>query len=101
MAKAQEVLYAVIGAGDLALEKASGFRSITDRKKTEKLYNDFVTRGRSFYKKIGNSAATKQALAQTKTARSQLKAATTSVTKAVRANVKATRSIAQRAAKAS
>ena len=101
MAKAQDVIYAVVGIGDLAIEKAAGLTKITDRKNTQKAYDDFIKRGRSFSKKVRNSAATKQALAQTKTARSQIKAASTSVTKAVQANVEATRSIAQRLAKAS
>ena len=97
MAKAQELLYAVVGIGDFAVEKASGITKITDVKNTQKVYDDFIKRGRTFSKKVRNSAATKQALAQTKTARTQIKAATTSVSKAVQA----TRSIAQRLAKAS
>ena len=100
MATPTELFYAVVGAGDLAVEKATNLRAI-DRKRSEKLYNDFVKRGRSLSKRIGNSAPTKQAIAQTKTARSQVKAAATSVTKAVRANAKATRSAATKAAKAS
>ena len=101
MAKAQDLLFAVVGVGDLAVEKASGLTKIADRKSTQKVYEDFVKRGQTFSKKVRNSAATKQALAQTKTARTQIKAASTSVSKAVQANVQATRSIAQRFAKAS
>lgn len=101
MAKAQEIFYAAVGAGDYAMEKAAGLTKIADRNSTQEVYNDFITRGRTFSKKIRNSAATKQALEQTKTARTQIKAATTSVSKAVQANVEATRSIAQRFAKAS
>lgn len=101
MAKAQELLYAVVGVGDLALEKASDLTKITDRKSTQKVYDDFIKRGRTFSKKISSSAPTKRAMAQTKTARTQIKAATTSVSKAVQANVEATRSIAQRLGKAS
>ena len=101
MAKAQEFLYAVVGAGDFAVEKAKGVSKLTDAKSTQKVYDDFIKRGRTFSKRIRNSAATKRALAQTKTARTQIKAASTSVTKAVQANVEATRSIAQRFAKAS
>ena len=101
MAKAQELLYAVVGIGDFAVEKASEITKITDVKSTQKVYDDFIKRGRTFSKKVRNAAATKQALAQTKTARTQIKAATTSVSKAVSANVQATRSIAQRFAKAS
>ena len=101
MAKAQEILYAVVGAGDFAVEKANGLTKIADRESTMKVYDDFIKRGRTFSKKIKSSAPTKRALAQTKTARTQIKAATTSVSKAVQANVDATRSIAQRFAKAS
>lgn len=101
MAKAQEIIYAVVGAGDFAMEKATDLTKIADRDSTQKVYDDFIKRGRSFSKKISNSAATKQALAQTKTARTQIKAATTSVSKAVQANVGATRSIAQRFGQAS
>ena len=101
MAKAQEILYAVVGAGDYAMEKATDLTKIADLQNTQKVYGDFIKRGRTFSKKIRSSAPTKRALAQTKTARTQIKAATTSVSKAVQANVEATRSIAQRFAKAS
>ena len=101
MAKAQQIIYAVVGAGDLAVEKAANLRKVVDRETTEQLYNDFVKRGRSVSKRIGNAAPTKRAAAQTKTARSQVKAAATSVGKAVRANVDATRSAATKVAKAS
>lgn len=101
MARGKEFLYAAVGIGDLAVEKATAITKLADRAATENVYNDFVKRGRDFSKKVRNSAATKQAMAQTKTARSQIKAASTSVSKAVQANVQATRSIAQRFAKAS
>lgn len=101
MAKGQELLYAAVGIGDLAVEKATSITKIADRDATMRAYDDFVTRGRTFSKKIRNSAATKRAVDQTKTARSQIKAASTSVSKAVQANVEATRTIAQRFAKAS
>jgi len=86
MAKTQELLYAVVGAGDFALEKAKGVTKVADRKTTSKLYKDFVKRGRGLSTRVKNSAPTKQAIAQTKTARTQIKAASTSLTKAVRAN---------------
>lgn len=85
MARTQELLYAVVGVGDLALEKAKRLRTI-DAKATTEMYDDLVERGQALSRKIRNSAASKQAMAQTKTARSQVKAATTSVTKAIRAN---------------
>ncbi len=101
MTRGKEFLYAAVGIGDLAIEKAAAVTKLADATATKKTYDDFVKRGRTFSKKIRNSAATKQAMAQTKTARSQIKAASTSVSKAVQANVEATRSIAQRLAKAS
>jgi hypothetical protein len=102
MAKGQEFIYAIVGIGDLAVEKAATLPKLAaDRTRTQEAYGDFVKRGRTFSKKIRNSAATKRAMEQTKTARTQIKAATTSVQKAVQANVEATRSIAQRFAKAS
>ena len=97
MPKTQELLYAVVGAGDFALERA---KSLTDRESAAKLYKDFVKRGRGLSTKIKSSAATKQAIAQTRTARSQVKAAATSASKAVRADAKAARSAASKSAKA-
>jgi hypothetical protein len=85
MAKTQELIYAVVGAGDFAIEKVRDLRKI-ETKDASTVYGDFVTRGRSLSKKIRNSAPTKQAAAQTKTARTQVKAAATSVSKAIRAN---------------
>lgn len=98
MAKTQEILYAVVGAGDFAVEKARG---LTERKNATKAYEGLVQRGRTLSTKIKGSAPTKQAIAQTRTARSQAKAAATSATKAVRANAKAARSAATKTAKAS
>ena len=82
MPKGQEMIYAVVGAGDLALEKIAEIRNLADRKAAEKAYKDVVKRGRTLSNRIKSSAPTKQAIQQTKTARSQVKAATTSVTKA-------------------
>jgi hypothetical protein len=101
MARAEEILYAVVGAGDFAVEKLTDIRKIADRNSTEKVYDDFIKRGRTLSKKIRNSAPTKQAVAQTKTARTQVRAATTSLTKAVKANADATRSAAKKVVKAS
>lgn len=94
MAKAQELLYAAIGAGDLAVAKVRGI-ALPDRKAANKLYKDSVKRGRSLATKIRNSAPTKQAIEQTKTARSQLKAAATSVGKVVQASTSGNRTQAR------
>ena len=85
MAKTQELLYAVVGAGDFAIDKARKLRDI-DPKSASTVYADFVKRGETLSKKIRTSAPSKQAVAQTKTAKTQVKAAATSVTKAIRAN---------------
>ena len=95
MAKTQEFLYAVVGSGDFAIEKAKGVRKVADKKIQQKYFKDFVKRGQTVYKTVKNSAPTKRAIAQSKTARSQVKAAATSVTKAVRANGKAASSAAK------
>ncbi len=101
MATTRELLYAVIGAGDLAVEKAMNLPTIVDRDATRQMYSDLVKRGRSLSNRIKSSAATKEATSQTRAARRQVKAAATSVTKAVRANARATRSAAEKAAAAS
>jgi hypothetical protein len=100
-AKPQDLLYAIVGVGDYAIEKARAAKIIRDRKSAEKYYSDFIKRGRKLSKSIRSSAPTKRAIAQTKTARSQVKAATTSITKALRADAKATGSAAGKVAKAS
>jgi hypothetical protein len=96
MAKTPELLYAVVGVGDLALEKARNARKIADRKATQKFYRDLVKRGHALSTGIRNAGPTKQAVAQTKAARTQVKAGTTSVSRAVRANAKATKSAANK-----
>jgi hypothetical protein len=83
MAKAQEVLYAVVGVGDFTVQKVKELTKI-DRKSSEKVYNDFVKRGKSLSTKVKNAAPTKRAFEQTKTARTQVKASTTSVGRAIR-----------------
>lgn len=99
--KPQDLLFAIVGAGDFAIQKARDVTIIRDRKSLEKHYKDFIKRGRTLSKSIRNSGPTKRAIAQTKTARSQVKAATTSITKALRADAKATGSAASKVAKAS
>jgi hypothetical protein len=97
MAKAQELLYAVVGAGDFAVEKA---KRLSDPQQSTKVYKDLVKRGRTLSTKIKSAAPTKRAIEQTRTARSQAKAAATSATKAVRANAKAARSATTKTSKA-
>jgi hypothetical protein len=89
MARSQEIFYAVVGAGDLAVEKVRGISKLADQKTTRKYYLDFIKRGKALTTSIKNSAPTKRAVAQTKTARTQVKAATTSIGKAVRLNARA------------
>lgn len=101
MAKAREIFYATVGAGEFAFEKVKGAGKLADKKVTQKYYKDFVKRGKTLSTKVKNSGPTKQAIAQTKTARAQVKAAATSVTKAVRTDAKATKSAASKTVKAS
>ena len=100
MPKTQELIYAVVGAGDFTVEKVRDLRVLTDLRQTQEVYTDFVKRGRTITKRIQSSAPTKNAVAQTKTARSQVKAAATSVRKAVKADAKAATSAAAKTAKA-
>lgn len=101
MARTQEFVYALVGAGDFAVEKARSVTKIADRAASEKVYNDFIKRGRTLSNRVGNAAPTKRAVEQTKTARAQVKAATTSVAKAVRLDTKAVRNAAAKVSKAS
>ena len=100
-AQPKDVLYAIVGAGDFAIEKARSITLVRDIDSVQKYYTDFIKRGRTLSKSIRNAAPTKRAIEQTKTARSQVKAATTSITKALRADAKATGSAARKVAKAS
>jgi hypothetical protein len=97
MTRTKEMLYAVIGAGDLAVDKARDVRKILD----PSVYSDLVGRGRDLTGRIAKAAPTKKAVDRSRTARSQAKAAATSVRKAVRANATAARSAAEKVAKAS
>lgn len=101
MAKSQELIYAVVGAGDLAFERLRKTRAVMERARSQELYDDVVTRGRTLSTRIQRSAPSKQAAAQTKVARAQLKAAATSVGKAVRTNANASRSAISKLARAS
>ena len=101
MALARQALYALVGAGDLTLEKVRNAHRVVDRSMTQKLYADCVNRGRTLSSRISASAPTKRAMAQTRTARAQVKAAATSVSKAVRLDARAARSAAEKVAKAS
>ena len=101
MAKTQEIFYAVVGAGDLAVEKVRGITKLADQKTTRKHYRNFIKRGKALTTSIKNSGPTKRAVAQTKTARTQVKAATTSLGKAVRLNARASQNAVKKTAKAS
>jgi hypothetical protein len=85
--KAQEVLYAVVGAGDYAAEKVTGVRSLVDRKANQKRYRDFIKRGRSVSTKVKNSKPVKEVASQTEPARKQVEDAAKSVGKAFGVNV--------------
>ncbi len=104
-------MYASIGAGQVALEKArelsgrvaeSALSARTHReefrKSAFKAYGDLVHRGETLVGEIREAGYTKAAVSQTKTARRQVKAAATSVRKAVDAATEAARTAAHRVA---
>lgn len=108
-----KILYAAVGVGDFAIEKARKVQGSLDLSKarqidlttltghlylspkqiadrSSKLYDGLALRGEKTVRSIRNSAPTKRAVAQTKTARTQTKAAVTSVKKAAATTVEAT-----------
>lgn len=87
MSKAQEIIYAVVGAGDFAVDKVKNVTSIADRKANEKRYRDFVKRGRTLSTKVKNSTPGKQIAAQTEPVKTQVEDAFKTVTKAFGVNV--------------
>lgn len=87
MPKAQELLYAVVGVGDFAVDKVKNVRTVADRKKSRKLYNDFVKRGRTLSTKVKNSTPGKQVRSQTETARKQLDDAAKNLQKTLGVNI--------------
>ena len=87
MAKAQEVLFAVVGAGDLAIDKVKGIRKVADRKRNEKMYEDLVKRGRTLSTQVKNSKPGKQVRTGTEVAKEQINDAAKNVGKALGVNV--------------
>ena len=87
MTKAREILYATLGAGDFAVDKVKGVRRIADRKTNQKLYKDFVKRGRGLTTQVKNSTPGKEISARTEPVRSQAEEALKTVTKAFGVNV--------------
>ena len=87
MAKAQELIYAVVGAGDYAVDKVKNVRKVADRKANQKLYRDFIKRGRTVSTKVKNAPTTQKVAAQTEPVRNKAEDAFKSVTKAFGVNV--------------
>ncbi len=87
MPKAQELLYAAVGTGDLAVEKVRSLKRLRDPRVNKKLYEDVVGRGRTLSRKVRTAPATKTMLAQTDAARRQVRDATKTVTKAFGVNI--------------
>ena len=104
--EARKPFYAVVGAGDLAVEKTKDLPGDVVAKATTvvprttamvvelpgklgAVYGDLVERGQKLFGSIRRQPATQVAVAQVKTARSQAKGAATSATKAARATIKA------------
>jgi hypothetical protein len=100
MAK-NDVLLAVVGAGDYAVEKVRNVGKVADPKVTHKLYRELVKRGRTVSTQVRNSGPSRRAVSQSKAARTQVKAAATSARKAFRADAQATRSAATSAGRGS
>jgi len=117
MKTTKEVMFAALGAGDLAAEKIRkvqsnlqpmNLRSVNlaelkdqfDKTSTQAIntamrtYAELVERGRSTVKRVRSAAPTKRAVEQTKVARSQTKGAVTSVKKAATSTAKATKNAA-------
>ena len=85
--KSQEIVYAVVGAGEAAVDKVKGLSRFADKKKNEKLYNDFVKRGRTVSTKVRNTKPAKQFRVQTDTVKEKATDAAKTVTKAFGVNV--------------
>ena len=112
----RSILYAAVGVGDLALEKARRLDPTKVRRNLPKrltmiqgavehagitalnngtnLYKGLVKRGEKTVRGIRNATPMKRAVAQTKTARSQTKAAATSSRKAAATTVDAVKEAA-------
>lgn len=115
----KNILYAAIGAGDMAREAARktrdrvdvGFRKDLPKRvtglqsearktvkqlvrKTNKQYDQLATRGQRVVKSVRSSVKTRRAVDQTSNARSQTKAAATSTKKAAAATVEAAKGAA-------
>lgn len=89
MNQLRKIAYAMVGAGDLAAERARGMveraRALPKEgpKDAEAVYEDLATRGENTYKKVVRSKRAERARTQTKLAARQFKGAMTSLRKAV------------------
>jgi hypothetical protein len=81
--------YAILGTGDLVVEKAKGIvgkavqLSTNDRPDVAKVYGDLADRGAKLAKRVQRSKPAKRAVEGTKQASRQLKGAATSIRKAL------------------
>ncbi len=102
MADAKKALYAVLGSGQVVIDRVKGlWQAYYDflakrRKQAEKNYREYAKRGEKIVTSIRRSAPVKRASEQTRTARSRVKGAATSVRKAVEANAEAVQSAAKK-----
>jgi hypothetical protein len=84
-----KIAYAVVGAGDLAAEKARGMMERAwalpkeGPKDAEAMYEDLAKRGEHTYKKVSRSKQAERAKTHSKVAARQFKGAITSLRKAV------------------
>jgi ElaB/YqjD/DUF883 family membrane-anchored ribosome-binding protein len=102
MTDAKKGLYAVLGSGDLAIdrtkqlvERIQGYLR-DSRGRVGSGYRDLVRRGERTVASVNRTPAVKRAKDQTKTARSRVKGAATSVRKALGANVEAVQTAAKK-----
>ena len=89
MNKVKKAPYAIVGTGDVAVEKARALleraRSLTGERRPDfgQTYVELADRGQSLVKRIQRSKPAKRAAEGTKQATRQIKGAVTSVRKAV------------------
>jgi hypothetical protein len=81
--------YAILGTGDLAVEKAKGLfgkavsLTTNDRPDMARVYGDLAVRGARVVKRVRRSKPARRAVEGTKQASRQLKGAATSIRKAI------------------
>jgi hypothetical protein len=89
MEQLKKAPYAILGTGDLAMQKAKGLfgkavsLATNDRPDVTRVYGDLADRGAGVVKRVQRSKPAKRAVEGTKQASRQLKGAATSIRKAL------------------